>query len=333
MRRVLLTQALCLGASACVAFDRQSALDPAGPQSASIYRLGVGMVVVAALVYVVVVAVLLAIVRRRTPPEDVRSPAREARARRTIVISVGATVAILFVLLVFDLGVARALMHDDARPAVAITLTGRQWWWDVEYEDSIPQNRVRDANEIHVPVGQPVRIKLVSHDVIHSFWVPNIAGKKDLIPGHEDEIRLRVDRAGVYRGQCAEFCGIEHAKMALLVVAQPPGEFAAWLAHQRAAAAPPSDSLAARGRFVFESAPCATCHTVAGTAAAGRVGPDLSHIGSRRTLAAGTRANTRGNLAGWIVDPQTLKPGAQMPAHPLAPADLRALVAYLESLR
>jgi cytochrome c oxidase subunit 2 len=311
-----------------------SALDPAGPQAAAIFRLWHFMLPVATLVYAAVVGALVLILLRRRPfDEDPRSPLREAAARRAIAIGIAATVVIAFVTLVYDFAIGRNLMAEDSPPALTIRVTGHQWWWEVEYEDSIAQNRAHLANELHIPVGRPIRIRLVSHDVIHSFWMPNLGGKKDLIPGHDNEIWVRADRPGVYRGQCAEFCGIEHAKMTLFVVAEPPDRFSAWLARQREPARTPNDSLASRGRLLFEGGSCAMCHTVESTLAGGRVGPDLTHVASRIGLAAGAVPNTPGNLAGWIIDPQTIKPGALMPSHAVAPLDLRALVAYLETLQ
>jgi cytochrome c oxidase subunit 2 len=184
-----------------------------------------------------------------------------------------------------------------------------------------------------VPVGLPVVLELRSSDVIHSFWVPNLGVKRDMIPGEETSVWFQADSAGVYRGQCAEFCGHQHAKMAVLVIAEPADSFRAWLARQRDTAATPVDSLAQRGQEVFLSTSCVMCHAIQGTPAGSRVGPNLTHLAGRRTLAAGTLPNTRGNLAGWIVDPQRIKPGARMPPNSLEPDDLQALLAYLESLR
>ena len=278
-------------------------------------------------------ATLVLVVRRRDRSDEPTTAERETTARRAVAIGVGVTILILFPLLIYNFVVARNLARGPSPSRLSIRITGHQWWWDVEYEDPIPQNWARLANEIHIPVGQPVTIKLVSHDVIHSFWAPNLGGKKDLIPGHDDEAWIQANQPGVYRVQCAEFCGAEHAKMSMFVVAETPERFAAWLAHQRAPAGVPTDSLAARGRLVFEAGSCAVCHAVASTLAAGRVGPDLTHVASRLTLAAGTLPNTTGNLAGWILDPQTIKPGAKMPASELAPRDFQALLAYLGTLR
>ena len=214
-----------------------------------------------------------------------------------------------------------------------IRVIGHQWWWEVVYPDTIPQDQIETANEIHIPVGEPVVIAFESQDVIHSFWVPNLNGKRDLIPGYKTSLWLQADRAGVYRGQCAEFCGHEHAKMALVVVAQPPAEFEAWRAKQRQSQLPPTDSVAKRGEQVFLARDCVMCHAIAGTPAGGRTGPDLTHVASRATLAAGTLPNTRGNLGGWIVDPQRIKPGVLMPPNQIAPQDLQALLTYLETLK
>ena len=336
-RRFRAVGALLLFASGCVDYDQQSALNPAGPQAGSVHRLWYLMFAIATVVYVVVIATLLLVMWRRQrvqlEADETRSADREARAKRAVILAAVATVATLFVILFFDLGVARELTQLATSPALSIRVTGHQWWWEVEYEDSVPQQRVRTANEIHLPIGQPVLVKLESHDVIHSFWVPNLAGKRDLIPGHHTQTWIRADRPGVYRSQCAEFCGVEHAKMSLFVVAEPREQFDAWLARQRAPAALPSDTLAARGQLVLEANSCGLCHTVTSTLARGRVGPDLTHVGSRLSLAAGTLPNTPGYLAGWIVDPQAIKPGVQMPANALSPTDLRALVEYLTRLR
>ena len=292
------------------------------------------MLVVALVVYVVVVgALLLAIRSRRPDADDAQSRAREDKAGNVIKLALIVVVPILFVFLLYDFGVARGIGRMPDTSMLTIDVTGHQWWWEVVYEDPVPHNIFRTANELHIPVGQPVRIKLASRDVIHSFWVPNLSGKKDLIPGHKNELLIRADQAGIYRGQCAEFCGLEHAKMALAVVAESAEDFTKWVEHQREAATLPSDSLATTGLAVFQTGPCSRCHTVASTGAAGTVGPDLTHFASRMTLAAGTLPNTRGNLAGWIVDPQTIKPGAKMPANALQPKELQALLAYLGTLK
>jgi cytochrome c oxidase subunit 2 len=215
---------------------------------------------------------------------------------------------------------------------MVINVTAYQWWWQATYEDHEPARIFHTANELHVPVGRPVLVRLRSNDVIHSFWVPNLHGKRDLIPGRELFITFRADKPGVYRGQCAEFCGHQHARMAFLVVAEEPESYERWAEAQRQSAREPRSETEKRGQEVFMSSPCMMCHTIQGTPAQGRVAPDLTHIASRRTLAAGTLPNTRGNLASWIVDPHASKPGVNMPAIALRPDDLHALLAYLGSL-
>jgi cytochrome c oxidase subunit 2 len=212
---------------------------------------------------------------------------------------------------------------------LTVEVTGHDWWWEVRY----PEDGIVSANEIHVPVGRPVKLILTSQDVIHSFWVPQLTVKTDLIPGHTNTTWIQASKPGTYRGQCAEYCGLQHAKMAILVVAEPADAYASWLAAERRPAVAATDPTAVRGRLALERNSCAACHTVRGTAATGTVGPDLTHFGGRRTIGAGALANTRGNLGGWIVNSQTVKPGNKMPPQPLTPEELQALLAYLESLK
>jgi cytochrome c oxidase subunit 2 len=305
----------------------QSVLDAAGPQAARLLPLWRFMLIVSAAVFVLVIgATLWAAFRRRGEPPSERGMSR------AVVGATGLTVLILFAFLVLDFTVGRALARTP-RPALTVNVTGHQWWWEVEYDDSMPQRRLRTANEVHVPVGRPVLFRLRTADVIHSFWVPSLAGKMDQIPARENTLWLQADTPGVYRGACAEFCGYQHAKMAIVVVAEPSEKFAAWYDAQLEPAPAPADSSAARGQRVFADGRCAMCHAVEGTPAASNVGPTLTHLASRLTLGAGVLPNTRGNLAGWVVDPQRIKPGARMPPSPLAPGDLRALLDYLGSLR
>jgi cytochrome c oxidase subunit 2 len=240
-----------------------------------------------------------------------------------------ALIALLFASVV----TGRAIGSLRSPDALAIQITGYQWWWSVEYLNDDPSLRVTSANELHLPVGRPIAITLKSSDVIHSFWVPTLHGKTDLVPGRDNTTWLRVDRPGIFRGQCAEFCGVQHAHMALTVIAEPSGDFEEWLAAQRRPAAPPSTPEQSRGLEVVERGPCALCHTIQGTSAGARTAPDLTHFATRSTIAAGTAPNTRGYLGGWIADPQHLKPGNRMPATALSSADLQAVIAYLETLR
>ena len=306
---------------------------PASPQAAQIERLAGSMYVVATVVCLLVFAALLwAMVRRRREGE-MTTPARERRLHRVVLVATVATVAILFCFLVLDFSVGRAITRNPGEGALQIRVTGHQWWWEVQYRDSLPQHWVTTANEIHIPVGRPVVFELRSADVIHSFWPINLSTKRDQIPGNENSVWFQADSAGVYRGQCAEFCGHQHAKMAFLVIAEPPDSFGQWLAGQRDTARTPTDSAARRGQQVFLGSTCVMCHAIGGIPAGSRIGPDLTHLASRRTIAAGTLPNTRGNLENWIVDPQAIKPGARMPPNQLAPEDLQALLDYLGTLK
>jgi cytochrome c oxidase subunit 2 len=227
----------------------------------------------------------------------------------------------------------RGLTQPSGPAAVTIDVIGHQWWWDFQYRDVTPSDMVTSPNELHIPVGVPVVLRLQTRDVIHSFWVPSLHGKRDLVAGYTNHLWIQADTPGVYRGQCAEFCGHQHANMAFTVVAEPVDAFQTWLQQQRRPAAEPATDLQRRGRDVFLQSPCVSCHTVRGTDAGSRLGPDLTHVASRLTIAAGTLPNTRGHLAGWIADPQSIKPGVRMPANPLPAEDLQAVLAYVRALR
>ncbi|MDQ3995813.1 MAG: cytochrome c oxidase subunit II [Gemmatimonadota bacterium] len=316
-------------------YDRQSALDPAGPRAAAVETLWWFMFAVAAAVVVAIVAALVhGSFRHRGAAEDPAGPEMHRKMTRWVAASIGLTFVILVAFLVTNFALGRAVAAPPrGQPPLRIDVIGHQWWWEVRYHDPVPHNIVSTANEIHVPTGRPVLLRMTSNDVIHSFFAPNLFGKKDLIPGHTTQTWFQADKPGVYRGQCAEFCGHQHAKMGFFVVAEPPSQFNQWLGAQRNPGLPPADTLQARGQVVFMTGSCAMCHAITGTPAGGRRGPDLTHVGSRRTIAAGTLLNTRGNLGGWVIDPQRIKPGAYMPPNNLEPADLRALLAYLESLK
>jgi cytochrome c oxidase subunit 2 len=323
---------------ACSGF--QSALDPHGPKAESIYHLNWFLTITATVVYIVVIAVLLIALRHATrrgvafDRSDAEEPERHRKMSRWVVVGTAVTALILLTFVFVSVSTGSTISTLGGERPLRIDVTGHQWWWEVEYPDNAdPQNTVTTANEIHVPVGRAVLIKMTSDDVIHSFWAPNLDGKKDLIPGHETRTWFRADTAGVYRGQCAEFCGHQHAKMAFFVVAEPKVEFEHWLESQKSQASKPTDTLAQAGERVFLSGSCAMCHAIAGTGAGSKYGPDLTHLASRRTIAAGTLPNNTGNLAGWILDPQSIKPGAKMPPNQLDPQSLQALLAYLGTLK
>jgi cytochrome c oxidase subunit 2 len=303
-----------------------SSLAPAGTQAGLIAGLWWVFLAVAAAVYLGVLVALFLALARPDKPRD------ERRRGRVVGAAVAVTVTVLMALLTKSVLAGRDLATPRS-PAVIVKVIGRQWWWELQYHGDPPSQMVTTANELHIPVGQPVLLQLESRDVIHSFWVPALHGKRDLIPGHPSTTTILADRPGRYRGQCAEFCGAQHAHMGLLVIAEPPAEFQAWLARSRQPAATPTTAQARRGQEVFQRGPCILCHAVAGTIAAASAGPDLTHVASRTSLAAGTVPNQRGALSAWILDAQAAKPGTHMPAMTIPTDELRALLAYLETLR
>jgi len=306
----------------------QSVLDAAGPQAAAIEWLWWVIFAIAVVVFAATMGMLAAaVVRRNTRLSS------ERVMTRWVVAASGATVVILFGWLVASVSVGRVTAAPQMSDAVTINVTGRQWWWQAEYVDTLPSNRFKTANEILIPVGRPVVLNVTSRDVIHSFWVPNLHGKRDLVPGYVTSLWFQADREGVYRGQCAEFCGYQHANMAVFVRAVPESDFQSWLVSQRQPAPDPTTELHARGRDVFLRATCSQCHTIRGTRAGGAYGPDLTHIGSRATIAAGALPNTSENLQRWIRNPHDFKPGNKMPPHDLNDRDLRAVAEYLGSLK
>jgi cytochrome c oxidase subunit 2 len=329
----------------------QAPLNPAGTQARHISGVWWLYFAVSVAVYLIVVALATAVVlrnRRRRPrtarpdvPDDPPTlspePQGERRAGLAVAVGIGITTVILFVLMLSDFFSGRAihLMSNSPDP-VTIRIVAHQWWWEAQYgqdNQSRPHDNFTTSNEIHIPVGRPVQVLLSSSDVIHSFWVPNLSGKKDMIPGHQASLWLNADREGTYFGQCAEFCGFQHAQMRLVVVAESPEKFEAWQNSQRQTAAEPQTDRQRRGQQVFLGGTCAFCHTIEGTMARSRVGPDLTHVASRAKLAAGSLPNTTGHLAGWILDPQQIKPGVRMPPNPLKPDDLHALLDYLSILK
>jgi len=258
---------------------------------------------------------------------------REIRAGlKWIYVGTAVTVVVLLVTFAGTMVTLNAASHPPRPSTLTMDVIGHQWWWEVRYgDDAHPDFGFTTANEVHLPVGRPVRVRLHSADVIHSFWLPQIAGKTDVIPGQVNETWLEAKEPGTSRGMCAEYCGLQHAVMALAVTAEPPAEFARWAASRRAEAAVPSTPEARAGQVVFARS-CGACHAVAGTSALGRVGPDLTHLAARPTIGAGLLANTPANLASWITNAPGLKEGARMPAVPLDGAELRAVVAYLQTL-
>lgn len=313
-----------------------SYLSTAGAAADPVTRLGWGLMAIAVTVVIVVAALLAgALWRRRSGlPADVdgRLPVeRRGPGLRWIWVGVGISTLALFVSTIWTLTTLAAVRNPPTPPALTIAVTGHDWWWEARYEGDQPGADFTTANELHIPVGRPVRLELRSADVIHSFWIPKLAGKTDLIPGRTNVAWIEADHPGAYRGQCGEFCGLEHARMALQVVADPPLAFQAWRERQLAGPAPATAPTTAAGSLVFQ-ARCGACHAIRGTPAGGVFGPDLSHLALRRTLAAGSLPNDAPHLSAWLADPQALKPGSEMPRVPLTDGDRAALVAYLQSL-
>jgi len=313
----------------------QSALDPQGPAARHLANLYWAFFGICLVVWLLVTgALIVALIRRRASRSDPlhRELESELRSGRIIAAATGVTALILVLFTGLSYATQKRL-YTPREAAITIKLTGHQWWWNIQYEDEHPSRTFTTANEMHIPVGTTIRLKLESSDVIHSFWVPNLTGKQDLIPGRQNVLAIAADAPGVHRGQCAEFCGWQHANMSLLVIAEPPDAFERWREVQISARKPPEDDVRKRGEAVFLSSSCVMCHAIRGTDAGSRVGPDLTHLASRKTLAAGMLPLTKGHLAGWIVDPQSIKPGSRMPRPDLRGEDVNPLVAYLSGLQ
>jgi cytochrome c oxidase subunit 2 len=290
------------------------------PAAAQIGSLTWMLVALGAAVFLVFVVIFIrALTRDRNPDTGARLIFWGGLAMPTVVITV---------VLGLTLATMRNLSAEAEEAAIVVEVTGHQWWWDVYY----PEYDIRIANEMHIPTDRPVDLRLTSADVVHSFWVPGLGGKLDLLPERVNGMVLEASEPDVYRGVCAEFCGLQHAKMAFYVVAVTESEFEDWVDNATGVTEQPPRGLAARGMDVFFQAECHECHTIAGTSADGRVGPDLTHVASRQSLAAGSLDNTTENLASWVTNPQALKQGVKMPDLELSGADIEALVTYLETL-
>jgi cytochrome c oxidase subunit II len=320
----------------------QSALDAAGRQSAQIQGLFWFFIVLLGAIFLIVVALMLGplLSRRgridREPLEQTHTPSIETERKLTHRVgwATGLTVLILLGLVVLSVSTGKSISGGNP-PANALTveIVGNQWWWYIRYLNEDASRVLVTANEMHIPVGRPIVIRGSSHDVIHSFWIPNLHGKRDLIPSHTTTEWFQADHEGRYRGQCAEFCGLQHAHMALWVVAETPAQFDSWMDRQLRPAPAPSDAVKQKGQRIFLDHACVLCHAIRGTTAAAEQAPDLTHLASRFTIAAGTLPNTRGNLADWVADPQNSKPGNHMATIALSREDMPPLLTYLESLK
>ena len=337
---VLILPGFAMLIAACSYQTYQSTYGDAGLENRDFHTLFIIFLIVCAIMYALVIAFLIASLlrsRRDANDADIVETGRHNSANPamrtgllgwTILVSAG-----LAALAIASFFTDRSMAEAAANERLSINVTGNQWWWDVTYNASEPANMLHTANEIHVPVGVPTRILLASNDVIHSFWLPSLTGKQDLIPGRQNDITIVPTKVGIYRGQCAEFCGAQHAHMAFVVNVDSYPDFIKWWRQQlRPALAPQTPEQIKGYRFVTQG-PCAACHNISGTPAGGKIAPDLTHLASRRAIAAGTMPMNRGNLYGWVEDPQSIKPGSRMPTIGLEPEQLHAVVAYLESLK
>jgi cytochrome c oxidase subunit 2 len=318
----------------------QTSLGGQGADDSSFIRLFVIFMIVCGVMYLLVILALAgALARRRTGKRRTltvesgshheSSPlARSALIAWTALIALG-----LSGLTVASFFADRSAAARAKNPQLEVKIIANQWWWDVIYTTPDASKMVHTANELHLPAGVEAEIQLQSNDVIHSFWVPNLAGKQDLIPGRTTDIQLLPRKIGLYRAQCAEFCGIQHANMAMVVAVESKADFLRWIEMQRRPAIAPATPLELAGYSYVTTRQCSSCHNISGTPAGGQIGPDLTHFASRRTIGGGALPMNKTNLYGWVGDPQSQKPGNHMPNTGLSPSDLHAVVAYLQRLK
>jgi cytochrome c oxidase subunit II len=324
---VLLLGLLALPLTSCS--STQSILEPATSNAREVTGLFYTIFFIALVIFIIVEGLLVFFVvryQRRAISEMPEQVHGNTPVEVAWTLAPALILAFVFVLTVRTMSDVSA--SAQPAPTVNVTVVAHQWWWEFQY----PDQKIVTANDLHVPVGEVVGITLESDNVIHSFWVPELTGKTDVVPGHENKTWLRAQNAGQYNGQCAEFCGSQHAHMLFHVVAQSRADFDMWVKNQQVTPAPPTGD-AAKGAAVFANSACVGCHTIAGTKAQGKVGPNLTHFGSRLSIAAGTLPNTPLNLVMWLRNPQAIKPENDMPNLGLSNSDVEALVAYLESLK
>ncbi len=317
----------------------QSTFNAQGPAAERIAKLSWLMTIVFIVATIVMWALIAWAAARRRGTLEEHAPVDVGGGQEWITVG-GLAIPLIVLCVIFVLGLrlmASFPIHDPMNQKVLrpdILVTGHQWWWQVEYLDGPVDEHFTTANEIHIPAQQPVTIELKSADVIHAFWVPTLHGKVDMIPGHVNFIRIQADHPGNFAGQCAEYCGEEHALMRLLVVAQSQDDYAAWKQQMLKPAAEPTTPDAIAGENLFLGGPCSMCHTVRGTVAGGRVAPDLTHLASRQKIAANVYPNNTAYLEAWITHAQSLKPDSQMPdITQFSGTQLRQLVAYLQQLK
>lgn len=311
-----------------------------GPKNYSVVSLLYGIIVISMTVVAIIGALVLSgsLLRgRRTgnDPIEFVPITHGGSGLQFIYIGITLTFLTLFASAIWNYFVLASVANVPPNTAATIHVTGHQWWWEIAYVSPDPSRNFTTANEIHLPVGEPVRVEVTTADVIHSFWVPALTGKMDTIPGQTNVTWMQADKPGVYRGQCTEYCGQQHAHMGLLVTAESPQEFQAWWDRQlQPPKAPDAEAAATRAREGEQAfmRNCAVCHAIRGTPAGGKVGPDLSHLMDRKSIGAATLPNSIGDLSGWIANPQQIKPGNFMPTLNLSAADLESIRDYLETL-
>lgn len=328
---------VCAVARVAAAEDHtRSVFEPASPSATAIYELFLLVLAVAAAIFVIFAGTLVySIIRFRTrgeEPPDEEPPQIYGSQAIELAWTIGPLLIVLALFLIVVRNLAQTGDADRATDALGVRVVAHQWWWDFQY----PQYGFSAPNELHIPTTDKeqsgrVRLRLDSADVVHSFWVPRLAGKTDVIPGHENTMVLQTAEPGVYHGQCAEYCGMQHAGMLIRVVAEPRADFEAWVKAQQQPAV--EDPSVAKGWERFLANACVNCHTVRGTPADGTFGPDLTHLMSRKTIGAGVAENNEENLLKWVTDPQTVKPGCHMPSMHLPPEDVQTIVSYLSTLR
>lgn len=333
MRKASVAALLLMTATSCG--PPQSILHPGGPAARNLSTIGwVVFILLGAIALLMWLLLLWTVLRRRGTLAE-HEQYNEGGGQKWIFVG-GLAIPLVVLCGLFTFTLERMtdfpLMAGNMHPEILII--GHQFWWEVHYLDGPVNEHFITANEIHIPVGKPVDLLLESADVIHSFWVPGLHGKMQLIPGRQNYLRIEASQPGEFPGQCTQFCGAQHAHMRLLVVAQAPAEYALWRRNQLNPAAEPQEAEAVRGREVFNNGPCALCHTVRGTLANGKVAPDLTHIASRKFIGANSFINNKADMGGWITNAQSLKPGCQMPALTFFDGqDLRALTDYLAELK
>lgn len=306
-----------------------SLINPASDQADQIYKLWVYFIIAASAVFLLVVVLLIHIlIKYHSKPSD--SEPKQTKDNKVVerwMVAGPAILVALFFYLTID------TMHrvhppiTDQRPDIIIT--GHQFWWEVNY----PEDSVTTANEVHMPVGKKILVQLKSADVIHDWWVPSLGNKMDLIPGRDNHVWITIHNPGIYEGTCSEFCGAQHAWMRIKVIAQSPEDFKAWLVKDKSRAPDITDESALKGKDIFLQSSCSSCHTIRGTTAQGKVGPDLTHVASRSTLLAGMLSNNESNLEKWISDPQKIKPGSMMPKFIYQQDSIKSLVSFIAQLK